>query len=73
MSELQETCLPTTTWFLYSEDDDPLGTIYRSSLPEVGAHVEAGPGFNDALIMNVAELQATCSMRRFRVDVRVIA
>ena len=39
------TCLPTTTWFLYSEDDVPLGRVYRRSAPQAEAQIEDGPGF----------------------------
>jgi len=56
----EATCLPTTTWFLYSEDDVPLGRIYRSSDPQVEVRVEDGPGFG------------SCAMRRFKVVVRVL-
>ena len=69
MSEPTETCLPTTTWYLYSEDGTPLGSVYRSALPEAGAKIEDGPGFASAEIMSVDELRATCAMRRFKVVV----
>ena len=68
----EATCLPTTTWFLYSEDDVPLGRIYRSSDPQVEARVEDGPGFASAEVVSFTELQATCAMRRFKVVVRVL-
>ena len=67
------TCLPTTTWFLYSEDDVPLGRIYRSSDPQVEAQIEDGPGFASAEVVSVTELRATCAMRRFKVVVRVLS
>lgn len=66
-----ETCLPTTTWFLYSEADDaPLGIIRRKSLPEVGARIEERPGIPAAEVVSFTELRATCAMRRFKVVVR---
>jgi hypothetical protein len=66
------TCLPTTTWFLYSEDDVPLGRIYRSNDPQVEAQIEDGPGFASAEVVSFTELRATCAMRRFKVVVRVL-
>jgi len=72
MTDSPETCLPTTVWFLYSEDDAPLGSIYRRAIPEIGATIEDGPGFADARVVSFTELQATCAMRRFRVVVQAI-
>ena len=66
------TCLPTITWFLYSENDVPLGRIYRSSEPEIAARIEDGPGFESAEVVSFTELRATCAMRRFKVIVRVL-
>lgn len=66
------TCLPTTTWFLYSEDDVPLGRIYRSNDPQVEAQIEDGPGFASAEVVSFTELRATCAIRRFKVVVRVL-
>ena len=68
----EATCLPTTTWFLYSEDDVPLRRIYRSRVPQVEARVEDGPGFASAEVVSFTELRATCAMRRFKVVVRVL-
>ena len=68
----EASCLPTTTWFLYSEDDVPLGRIYRSSGPQVEVRVEDGPGFAFAEMVSFTELRATCAMRRFKVVVRVL-
>ena len=68
----EATCLPTTTWFLYSEDDVPLGRIYRSIGPQVEVRVEDGPGFASAEVVSFTELRATCAMRRFKVVVRVL-
>ena len=70
MSDSVDTCLPTTTWFLYSEDDQPRGSIYRRSLPEVGAQIEEREGFTAAQVVSFTELRATCAMRRFKVVVR---
>ncbi len=57
-------------WYLYSEDDEPLGSIYRSAHPEAGATIEDCPGFKTAQVVSFTELRATCAMRRFRVVVR---
>jgi len=73
LTESSETCLPTTTWFLYSEgDEEPLGSIYRKSLPEVGVGIEedAARGIKAAEVVSFTELRATCAMRRFKVVVR---
>ena len=73
MSDREETCLPTTTWFLFDEDDKPLGQIYRPGFPEVGSQFEGGQRFETGEVVSFAELRATCSMRRFRVVVRALA
>ncbi len=73
MSGRPETCLPTTTWYLFSEQDDPLGQAYRASVPEVDARIERGQGFEIARVVSFSELRATCAMRRFRVVVRVLS
>ena len=67
------TCLPTTTWFLYSEDDVPLGRVYRSGDPQIAARIDKGPGFAYAQIVSFTELRATCAMRRFKVIVQVLS
>ncbi len=67
---MRDTCLPTTTWFLYSEDDLPMGSVYRKALPEVGAQIEEREGFAAAQVVSFTELRATCAMRRFKVVVR---
>ena len=64
------TCLPTTTWFLYSEDDVPLGRVYRRRAPPAEAQIEDGPGFASAEVVCFTVLRATCAMRRFKVGVR---
>lgn len=66
------TCLPTTTWFLYSEEDVPLGRVYRSGAPEVDVLIQDGPGLATAQVVSFTELRATCAMRRFKVIVRVL-
>ena len=70
MSDTPETCLPTTQWYLYSEDDEPLGSLFRSAIPEVGAIIDDRPDSGPLEIVKVTKLRATCAMRRFRVEVR---
>jgi len=67
------TCLPATTWFLYSEEDVPLGRVYRSGVPQVDVQIEEGPAFAVAQVVSFTELRATCAMRRFKVVVRVLS
>jgi len=73
MSDRSETCLPTTTWYLFSEEDEPLGHIYRAGVPEVDDQVEGGQRFEVAQVVSFTELRATCAMRRFRVVVRILS
>ena len=61
-----ETCLPTTSWFLYDETGAPLGQVHRPQIPEAGVRIEAGE------VIAFEELRPTCSMRRFRVTLRVL-
>ena len=73
MSDSPEACLPTTTWYLFSEEDEPLGQMYRAGVPEVGDQIAGGQGFEVAQVVSFAELRATCAMRRFRVVVRILS
>ena len=72
MSDEPDTCLPTTTWYLFSEEDEPLGQIYRRDVPEVGVQIDGSQRFDTARVLSIIELRATCAMRRFRVVVRVL-
>ncbi len=67
-----QTCLPTFTWFLVDEDGRPVGQIRRPELPETGMNFEGKGRFEEAEIVEVAELRPTCSMRRFRVIIRIV-
>ena len=73
MSDKPDPCLPTTTWYLVSEEDEPLGQIYRRGVPEAGARFEGGQRFGSAQVVEFTELRATCAMRRFRVVVRLLS
>ena len=73
MSTGAETCLPTTIWYLLSENDERLGQIYRRGVPEIDAEIEGREQFKTARIVSFTELRATCAMRRFRVVVRVMS
>ncbi len=73
MSDGPVTCLPTTTWYLVSEEDEALGQIYRAGVPEVDAQIEGGQRFETARVVSFTELPATCAMRRFRVVVRILS
>ncbi len=56
------------TWFLKSEDGQPLGQIYRDPgdpAPAEGAQVD---GIGE--VVRFTELGASCGMRRFEVIVR---
>ena len=61
-----------TVWFVYSEQGNPLGRLYRDEgapAPEVGARMPDGDGWTSAVITAVRELAPTCAMRRFRVTI----
>ena len=61
-----------TVWFVYSEQGEPLGRLYREEGapdPEVGARMPDGDGWTSAVITEVRELAPTCAMRRFRVTI----
>ena len=73
MSDRPETCVPTTAWYLFSEEDEPLGQTCRAGVPEAGAQIEGGQGFEIAQVVSFTELRATCAMRRFRVVVRILS
>ena len=67
-----QTCLPTSTWFLVDEGGRPVGQIRRPELPEAGMNFEAEGRFEEAQVVEVIELRPTCSMRRFRVIMRIV-
>ncbi len=67
-----QTCIPTFTWFLVDEDGRPVGQIRRPELPEAGMNFEEVGRFEEAEIVEVVELRPSCSMRRFRVIIRII-
>ena len=74
MTQQSGTCLPVATWFLFSDQGEPLGQIYRGekeAVPTVGEGVSDRDGRTVGEVMEFAELTATCAMRRFRVVVRV--
>ena len=59
------------TWFLKSEDGQPLGQIYRDAgdpPPTEGAQVD-----DIGEVVRFTELGASCGMRRFEVIVRPAA
>ena len=62
-------CLPTTVWFLVSEDGDPLGQTYAPA-PEVGQEVRRPEAVAGWVVVTLEELRAACAMRRFRVVIR---
>ena len=73
MSPKPDTCVPTTTWYLFSEDGEPLGQIYRRGVPEVDVVIQGREQFQAAQVLSFSELRTTCAMRRFRVVVRVLS
>jgi hypothetical protein len=73
MSTEPDTCLPTTVWYLVSENGEPLGQIYRRGVPEADAVVQGLEHFQTAQVVSFTELRATCAMRRFTVVVRVLS
>ena len=49
-----------------------MGQVNRARLPEVGARIEGEGRFEVAEVVEFAELRASCSMRRFKVIIRVV-
>ena len=65
----------TTTWFLYTEDREPMGKIFRSgeeALPCIGARLTNGAKWSAAEVVSFKELAAACDMRRFEVTIRLL-
>ena len=66
---------PAAVWFLYSEDDRPLGQVYRDledAVPTLGARLTDGERWGTSEVVMFEELATTCAMRRFRVVVRIL-
>ena len=65
----------TATWFLKSEENEPLGQVYRAAdetVPTTGARITNGAAWGSAEIVRFRELGPTCAMRRFEVIIRVV-
>ena len=76
MTSQPDNCLPATTWFLYTEADEPLGRVYRSGdemLPRPGERLEDAERWGMAEVIAFEELRPTCAMRRFKVVVRILS
>ena len=61
-------------WFLYSQDESPLGQVYRNlddAIPSIGSQLADGERWNTAEVVSFQELAASCAMRRFRVVIRI--
>ena len=65
----------TAAWFLFSEENKPLGQISRRDgddpIPSVGQELQGGASWSTATVMEFEEVRATCGVRRFRLVVRV--
>ena len=69
----EQTAAVSAVWFVYSEQNKPLGRLYASEgadPPSAGAPIADGDGWQDAEIASARELAPTCAMRRWRVTVR---
>ena len=66
----------SSTWFLYSEDGEPLGQVFRArseAIPSVGVQLADGAQWNTATVMSFEELRQSCGLRRFRVVLRLLS
>lgn len=66
---------PAAVWFLYSEDESPLGQVYRNlddAVPSIGSRLADGERWDVAEVVSFEELATTCAMRRFRVVIRIL-
>ena len=62
-------------WFLLSEDEQPMGRIYRRDgepSPQDGQRFAHGEDGQEVEIISFRELGPTCLMRRFQVVVKVV-
>jgi hypothetical protein len=66
----------TASWFLFSEENKPLGQINRRGdddpTPSLGQDLGGGASWSVATVLEFEEVRATCGIRRFRVVVRVV-
>ena len=74
--EMAQTAGPIiASWFLFSEENKPLGQINRREgddpTPSAGQELEGGASWSAATVLESEEVRATCGVRRFRVVVRV--
>ncbi|MBM3934846.1 MAG: hypothetical protein FJ319_11200 [SAR202 cluster bacterium] len=75
VSEQDRKAGETGAWFLYSEQSEPFGQVYRSgadSMPRIGERLTGGAKWDEVEVVAFRELASTCAVRRFQVIVRVI-
>ena len=72
MGSQEQTEAIEAVWFLYSEDELPMGRVYRREgepAPVIGLRFRQGDGDSEVEIVQFRELGPTCLMRRSRVVV----
>ena len=75
MNQQKSMTISPTSWFLFSETNEPLGQIYRSgdeAIPAIGDRITNGAKWNSVEVVEFTELRASCGMRRFRVTARIL-
>ena len=75
MSSQDPTDTVEAVWFLYSEDEQPMGRMYRREgepMPQVGLRFRQEDDGSEVKIVLFRELGPTCLMRRFHVVVRPV-
>ena len=63
------------TWFVISEENQPMGQLSidaSEAVPTVGSEVTGLNGGKNGTIIEFSELSPTCGSRRFRVVVKAL-
>lgn len=76
MTQPDTMATPVASWFLVSEEKEPLGQLNRSkdeAKPVVGMELTDGAKYQRVVVVDFQELDPVCGIRRFRVVVRVLS
>ena len=76
MTQPDTMATPVASWFLVSEEKEPLGQLNRSrdkATPAVGMEIADGAKYQKVVVVDFQELDPVCGIKRFSVVVRVLS
>ena len=76
MTQMDTTATPAASWFLVSEENEPLGQLNRGkdeATPIIGMELTDGAKYQRVVVVDFRKLDPVCGISRFRVVVRVLS